>query len=177
MPTSLLTYRGLVYPWHCDHMGHMNVMWYVGKFDEATWQLCSAIGCTPSYLRQSDRAMAAVDQRICYRKELHAGDAITIRSAIVQIRERTLRFVHEMTLDESNEHVATTILTAVQLDGATRRACPLPAPIIAAARTVSARTTPWDAWPPARAFLGDDDKEIGARHEQLQRDSPPLLNV
>jgi acyl-CoA thioesterase FadM len=31
------TYRGVVYPWHCDHMGHMNVMWYVGKFDEATW--------------------------------------------------------------------------------------------------------------------------------------------
>jgi acyl-CoA thioesterase FadM len=27
----------VVYPWHCDHMGHMNVMWYVGKFDEATW--------------------------------------------------------------------------------------------------------------------------------------------
>jgi acyl-CoA thioesterase FadM len=26
------TYRGAVYPWHCDHMGHMNVMWYVGKF-------------------------------------------------------------------------------------------------------------------------------------------------
>ena len=25
------TYRGAVYPWHCDHMGHMNVMWYVGK--------------------------------------------------------------------------------------------------------------------------------------------------
>ena len=32
---SLLTYRGTVYPWHCDHVGHMNVMWYVGKFDEA----------------------------------------------------------------------------------------------------------------------------------------------
>jgi acyl-CoA thioester hydrolase len=28
-----LTTRGTVYPWRCDHMGHMNVMWYVGKFD------------------------------------------------------------------------------------------------------------------------------------------------
>ena len=28
-----ITYRGLVHQWHCDHMGHMNVMWYVGKFD------------------------------------------------------------------------------------------------------------------------------------------------
>ena len=31
-----VTYRGTVYPLHCDHMGHMNVMWYVGKFDEAS---------------------------------------------------------------------------------------------------------------------------------------------
>ena len=29
------TYRGTVYPWQCDHVGHMNIMWYVGKFDEA----------------------------------------------------------------------------------------------------------------------------------------------
>ena len=42
-----LTYRGVVYPWHCDHMGHMNVMWYVGKFDEGTWQFMAAIGATP----------------------------------------------------------------------------------------------------------------------------------
>ena len=42
-----ITYRGVVYPWHCDHMGHMNVMWYVGKFDEATWNLFASIGITP----------------------------------------------------------------------------------------------------------------------------------
>src|SRR6266542_3912128 len=22
-----ITYRGVVYPWQCDHMGHLNVMW------------------------------------------------------------------------------------------------------------------------------------------------------
>ncbi len=21
------TYRGTVYPWQCDHVGHMNIMW------------------------------------------------------------------------------------------------------------------------------------------------------
>src|SRR6201992_4505538 len=71
-----ITYRGTVYPWHCDHMGHMNVMWYVGKFDEATWQLFSAIGITPDYLRTSGRGMAAVDQRISYRREGGAGAGV-----------------------------------------------------------------------------------------------------
>jgi acyl-CoA thioester hydrolase len=32
-------------------MGHMNVMWYVGKFDEATWQLLAAVGLTAARLR------------------------------------------------------------------------------------------------------------------------------
>ena len=32
-----ITYRGGVYPWHSDHMGHMNVIGYVGKFDEASY--------------------------------------------------------------------------------------------------------------------------------------------
>ena len=57
METALdVTYRGTVYPWHCDHMGHMNVMWYVGKFDEATWHLFSSIGFTPEHLRESSAA-------------------------------------------------------------------------------------------------------------------------
>jgi acyl-CoA thioester hydrolase len=41
MSEFTITYRGTVYPWQCDHMGHMNVMWYVAKFDEASWQLLS----------------------------------------------------------------------------------------------------------------------------------------
>jgi hypothetical protein len=24
---SSVTYKGAVYPWQCDHIGHMNVMW------------------------------------------------------------------------------------------------------------------------------------------------------
>jgi len=62
MGEPLLTYRGAVYPWHCDHMGHMNAMWYVGKFDEATWQLFAAVGLTAAWLRTNDRGMAAVEQ-------------------------------------------------------------------------------------------------------------------
>jgi acyl-CoA thioester hydrolase len=58
-----LTYKGVVYPWHCDHMGHMNVMWYAGKFDEATWNLLSQVGITSTYLKQEGRGMVAVEQQ------------------------------------------------------------------------------------------------------------------
>jgi len=51
MPELFITYRGTVYPWHCDHMGHMNVMWYVGKFDEGTWHILAKAGATPSRMQ------------------------------------------------------------------------------------------------------------------------------
>ena len=126
MAEHTLTYRGTVYPWHCDQMGHMNVMWYVGKFDEATWQLFAAAGITPSYLRAQRRGMVAVDQRLSYRGELYAGDVISIRSAIIELGTSSVRFVHEMQRDETGEHVATSMLKGVHIDTVARRSCPLP---------------------------------------------------
>lgn len=129
MVESIVTYRGTIYPWHCDHMGHMNVMWYVGKFDEATWQLLASVGLSSKRLRQEGIGMAAVEQQIEYKRELIAGDLITIRSHIRQIREKSLLFVHEMTNKETQELASRTVLTGVCIDMNTRKARPLPADI------------------------------------------------
>lgn len=126
MSETRLTYRGTVYPWHCDHMGHMNVMWYVGKFDEATWHLFAALGLTPAFLRESGRGMAAVEQSIAYRKELHAGDIVSVHSRILEIKDKAIRFEHEMRKDDTGEVAATTVLTALHLDTAARKACSFP---------------------------------------------------
>ena len=123
------TYRGAVYPWHCDHMGHMNVMWYVGKFDEATWNLFAGIGITPAFLRESDSAMAAVQQDIRYRRELHAGDVIAIRSGVLEVRDKGVKFVHEMRHAVTEEVSAVCVITGVHMNGKTRKSAALPAEI------------------------------------------------
>jgi acyl-CoA thioester hydrolase len=138
MPEPLLTYRGTVYPWHCDHVGHMNVMWYVGKFDEATWSLFSALGLSAAFLRDNIRGVAAVEQAIAYKKELMAGDVVTIYSDILDIRDRAIRLAHEIRKTDSGETAATTILTAVHLDTKSRRACPFPAAVKDKARAILA---------------------------------------
>jgi len=81
------TYQGSVYPWQCDQMGHMNVMWYVGKFDEATWNLFALMGFTTRYMKESGSGMAAVDQRIQYRRELMPGDTLSVASGVLEARE------------------------------------------------------------------------------------------
>jgi acyl-CoA thioester hydrolase len=129
MAEPILTYLGTIYPWHCDQMGHMNVMWYVGKFDEATWQLFASVGLPSSRLRQEGIGLVAVEQRIEYKRELLAGDTISIRSTFQEVREKALIFSHEMTNQQTQELAARTFLTGVCIDLKTRKARPLPTDI------------------------------------------------
>ena len=138
MAEPTLTYLGTIYPWHCDHMGHMNVMWYVGKFDEATWQLFASVGLPSSRLREEGIGLVAVEQRIEYKRELLAGDTISIRSTFQEVREKALIFSHEMTNQETQELAARTFLTGVCIDLKTRKARPLPSDIRERIAAVSA---------------------------------------
>ena len=136
MSDLLPTYRGTVYPWHCDHMGHMNVMWYVGKFDEATWNVFSAMGMTANYLREQRRGMSAVQQNITYRRELHAGDTVAVQSTLLELRPKVVRFLHEMRNADTDEVAALCELTGVHIDTTTRKSCPFPEDILARARNL-----------------------------------------
>lgn len=120
------TYRGSVYPWHCDHMGHMNVMWYVGKFDEATWNLFAAAGMTPAYFTGNKTGMAAVQQNIAYERELLAGDVVAITTEVREARGKVVRFAHRMYNAATRERAAICELTAVHLDRVKRQAVPFP---------------------------------------------------
>jgi acyl-CoA thioester hydrolase len=120
------TYRGAVYPWQCDHIGHMNIMWYTGKFDEANWNLFARVGLTPTYLRDSGCGMAGVQQNIAYRRELLAGDIVEVKSVLLEIRDKSIRFLHEMRNAETGEIAATCELTAVHLDRQARKSIPFP---------------------------------------------------
>jgi acyl-CoA thioester hydrolase len=121
-----ITYKGTVYPWQCDHIGHMNIMWYVSKFDEANWNFFATLGLTPRYLREQHRGMAAVQQNISYKRELLAGDIVEVRSRVLEVREKTLRFLHEMWNIDTSELAASCELTAVHMDRGERRAVPFP---------------------------------------------------
>lgn len=128
------TYRGVVYPWQCDHMGHMNVMWYVGKFDEATWNLFAQVGMNGTYLRQQGRAMVAVDQHLQYRKELLAGDVVQIGSGVLEMRDKSIHFFHEMRNAGTGEICAVSRLVGVHIDSRARKSCPFSEQIVSRGR-------------------------------------------
>jgi acyl-CoA thioester hydrolase len=124
------TYRGTVYPWQLDHVGHMNVQFYTARFDEATWHLLSHFGITSAYLRTERRGMAAVEQRTRYKRELHAGALVRIASELLEAKPKVLRFIHRMYDAETGEEIADSELTAVHLDTDTRRSVAFPDAIL-----------------------------------------------
>ncbi len=132
----LLTYRGTVYPWHLDHMEHMNIQHYMAKFDEAVWNLFHRIGLTPSYLRAENRGMAALETNVRYLKELFAGDVVGVHSGLLRVGETSLSFVQEMRNGETGETAAVMRVVAVHLDRAQRRPVPFPEAVAARARAL-----------------------------------------
>jgi acyl-CoA thioester hydrolase len=68
--------------------------------------------------------MAAVQQNISYKRELLAGDIVEVKSALLEVREKSIRFVHEMRNAETGEIAATCEITAVHMDRQARKSTP-----------------------------------------------------
>jgi acyl-CoA thioester hydrolase len=128
---ELETYRGAVYPWHCDFMGHMNVMHYVGKFDQATWHLLAHIGITPSYLQQQNKGMVAAEQHLKYFAELIAGDLIYIKTTVLEIKPKAVIFLHKMYNAETGVLCAEGRMVGIHIDKTIRKSENFPAHIYA----------------------------------------------
>jgi len=70
-----------------------------------------------------------VQQNITYRRELLAGDIVEVRSRLLEIRDKSIRFVHDMTNAETGELAATCEITGVHMDRQARKSTAF-APVI-----------------------------------------------
>src|SRR6185295_17442402 len=110
MHTSIETYRGVVYPWVIDHVGHMNVQFYTARFDEATWHFLARLGLTPSYMTAHERAAVAADARTQYKREVRSGTLLHVSTQLLAVGRTSVRFIHRMYDSETDEEIATTEL-------------------------------------------------------------------
>jgi acyl-CoA thioester hydrolase len=133
---SIETYRGFVYPWSMDHIGHMNVQFYTARFDEATWHFFARLGITPGFLRENKRGMVALDQRTQYKQEVLAGSLLHIHTELLEIKRKTVRFQHRMINSETGQEVATTELVGAFLDAEVRKTTEFPQSILDAAQAL-----------------------------------------
>jgi len=133
-PLLVETYLGRVSPLECDHLGHMNVQFYVAKVSDAAWHVMTSIGITPVFIRQRRQAPAAVKQEIAYLKEVLAGDLLRMESGVLEASERKITFFHRLTKIETGQVVMTSKVFTVNMDLDARRSAPLDAAVLACAQ-------------------------------------------
>ena len=86
--------------------------------------------------------MAAVQQNITYKRELLAGDIVEVRSALLEIRDKSIRFSHEMRNAETGEIAAFCETTGVHMDRQARKSAPFADSIRTTAATLLAVSGP-----------------------------------
>jgi acyl-CoA thioester hydrolase len=73
--------------------------------------------------------MAAVQQNITYKREMLPGDIVEVRSRVLELGEKSVRFVHEMRNGETDEVAALCELTGVHMDRLARKAVAFPSDV------------------------------------------------
>ena len=116
----------MVYPWHCDHQGHMNTMHYVGMFDTAFWHHLSALGFTRKFMQEHRTGFFDVKDTIEYHAEQAAGSLIVIDSGLVKIGNTSVVAFHRMHNAETGDLAATSEKVTVYTNLDQRRKTPLP---------------------------------------------------
>ena len=135
MPRQVETFRGVVYPWFCDFMGHMNTQFYCQLFDGATLHFLAGVA-RRSELQAIECGWVDLRQVIEYKHEVRSGELLVIRSQLTRIGNSSLGFLHEMrdteteTLRATSEHVVALFSLAQRkstplTDAARRRAIDL----------------------------------------------------
>jgi len=129
------TGRSVVYPWHCDHLGHMNVQHYVGFFDIGAFHFMSKLGFKSHDMHDVGETLVDAQHTIKYINEQPVGSLLKVDSAIIKIGNKSLTCLHRMTNTETDLIAATNEVVMVYFDLKERRSLPLPDDLKARAQT------------------------------------------
>ena len=89
--------KGIVHPWLCDVMGHMNVRFYMAMFDDASYRLLyEASGWTSGSLDWQGKGWADVSHSIEYLAELKVGELTEINGIIVSVGNRSFTSLYQI---------------------------------------------------------------------------------
>lgn len=132
------TFRGVVHPWLCDTMGHLNVRHYMAMFDDASFQLLGLIAGGAHALEEQGLGWADVKHVVQYGREVRAGALVLVRSSVLRVGNTSIVAAHEMADAIEGESLATLEAVTVLFDLRARKAAALPEPLRARAAALMA---------------------------------------
>lgn len=122
---KVLTYKGAVMTWECDSNRHMNVMYYINKFENAGRNFDLNLGLM-DVLDIETTGIVVLEQNIKYLKECFEDDLLYVESTLLDVGNKTFTVFHEMRNGRTKDLVSTMKLVLVLFDKINRKALPLP---------------------------------------------------
>lgn len=119
-------YRAVVFPWHCDHIGHMNVRWYAHHFDDAGFHLWTVAGVSQKEMHDSGVSLVVGQIKINYIHEMNAGDLLVIRGGFSHVGGKSIQHHQRLYNADTNVLCATQDTIEVFFDPETRTSAPMP---------------------------------------------------
>ena len=88
--------RDTVKPWEIDVFGQSAFPFYIHRFSAGGIQAFAAFGMTPAYMREERRGMSTFEFQLEFLGELHAGDPVHVKTALLHIGNSSIRVLHRM---------------------------------------------------------------------------------
>ncbi len=112
-----------------DYNGHMNMAYYAVIFDEAADEIYPQIGFGPEYQKTGFTTYTA-EFHICYLRELHLGDEVSVTLQLVDFDEKRFHTYQEI-WHSDGWCAATGEALGLHVDQSGPRVAPMPEQILA----------------------------------------------
>ena len=126
--------RNMVFPWHCDHYGHMNVRWYTHFFDDASFLIWPTIGINMREVVATGVHSVIARTTTDYHHEVRAGDPVLILGGFTRIGTKSLTISTRMLDANTRELRASNEYVVVFFNAETRRSADIPDEVRSAAK-------------------------------------------
>lgn len=120
------TLRVMTQAWQCDHLGHVNVSFYMGWLGDAAFAVAAMHGWPRETMMAAQAGVAAVKAEVDYQAELRGGDMVRMESTVESIGERKIVFRHRLIRVGDEKQAMAARLTGVCIDLQQRRSRPFP---------------------------------------------------
>lgn len=108
-----------------DYNGHMNMAYYNVIFDRGADDVFEFMGMGPDYARERKFTTYTAEVHVCYVRELHLGDRVTVTTLIVDNDDKRTHFYQEI-IHSDGWLAATSEVLALHIDMAGPKVAPYP---------------------------------------------------
>lgn len=79
-----------------DYNGHLNMAYYNVLFDRGVDQVWAELGFGPEYRERTECTTFSAEFHVCYLREIHLGDAVTVSFQLLDHSDRAFHFYQEL---------------------------------------------------------------------------------